>query len=173
MTEMDDFRNQKDLFFHHDPDSPLSAKQRRRFQGLSYYPEDPSLRLVARVERLTDAEIVQMNTSTGDAATYRRWGRFSFVIAGQPATLTIYQDTEGDSLFLPFADATSGKETYGAGRYLEPRELPDGSVLVDFNQAYNPYCAYNDRWSCPVPPRENRLSVAIRAGEKAFSDSEH
>jgi uncharacterized protein (DUF1684 family) len=82
--------------------------------------------------------------------------------------LTLYRGTDGD-LFLPLRDATSGDETYGAGRYLEPLMLDDGRVLVDFNYLYNPYCAYNDAWSCPLPPRENWLTVPIRAGEKAFA----
>ena len=75
---------------------------------------------------------------------------------------------DSGELFLPFADATSGVETYGAGRYLEPEALPDGRMSVDFNYAYNPYCAYNERWSCPITPAENRIDVPIRGGERIF-----
>ena len=84
------------------------------------------------------------------------------------ADLTIFKDQRSDNLFLPFADATSGNETYGAGRYLEIEMQNEGQLLVDFNYAYNPYCAYNENWSCPLTPAENRLSVAIRAGESLF-----
>ncbi len=85
---------------------------------------------------------------------------------GQEAELTLYSNQDG--FFLPFADNLAGKETYPAGRYIEPEQLADGKFLVDFNLAYNPYCAYNDAWSCPLTPAENRLKVAIRAGEKIF-----
>ena len=108
-----------------------------------------------------------MQTSTGDVQVYTRYGRFRFEVEGQPAELTIYLADYG--FFLPFVDALAGKETYPAGRYLEPEPLENGRFLVDFNLAYNPYCAYNDRWSCPLTPFENRLKVPLRAGEKIFS----
>ncbi|MCI0552006.1 MAG: DUF1684 domain-containing protein, partial [Anaerolineae bacterium] len=85
---------------------------------------------------------------------------------GQTAELTIYKNSRG--YFLPFVDDLAGKETYSAGRYLELEKLPNGKFLVDFNLAYNPYCAYNEQWSCPITPAENRLSVAVSAGEKIF-----
>ena len=97
-----------------------------------------------------------------------RWAKIAFSVDGAPAELTVYKDASDDSLFLPFADATSGEETYGAGRYVEPEAQSDGNVLVDFNYAYNPYCAYNEAWACPITPSENRLRVTIRAGEKNF-----
>ncbi len=109
-----------------------------------------------------------MQTSTGSVQEYMRWGKISFPVDGQAAELTVFKDPEHGDYFLPFADATSGKETYGAGRYLEVHTQDDGRVLVDFNYAYNPYCAYNERWSCPLTPFENRLTVPIRAGEKNF-----
>jgi uncharacterized protein (DUF1684 family) len=90
-------------------------------------------------------------------------------IEGEPAQLTIFEDARG-GLFLPMRDATSGDETYGAGRYLEPDLQGGDRVLVDFNRLYNPYCAYNDQWSCPLPPRENWLRLPVRAGERTFHD---
>ena len=93
--------------------------------------------------------------------------KIAFEVDAERAELTIFKDLDGDELFLPFADATSGKETYPSGRYLEVHELPDGRVVADFNYAYNPYCAYNEQWTCPIPPAENRLPVAIRAGERS------
>ena len=90
-------------------------------------------------------------------------------LEGEPAALAVYRSPHHDELFLPFRDATSGRETYGAGRYLEPAKLAGGRLLVDFNLAYNPYCAYSEEYSCPLPPFENHLKVAIRAGEKAYN----
>ena len=101
-------------------------------------------------------------------APFVRWGKISFEVESQPAQLTIYKDADSGEFFLPFADATSGSETYGAGRYLEVETLPNGQLHVEFNYAYNPYCAYNERWSCPLTPLENRIQVPIRAGEKNF-----
>jgi hypothetical protein len=97
-----------------------------------------------------------------------RYGKFRFSVDGQPAELTIYANEHG--FFLPFVDALAGQETYEAGRYLEPEVLPDGRFVIDFNLAYNPYCAYNPLWACPIPPKENRLSVRIEAGEKKFHE---
>ena len=111
-----------------------------------------------------------MQTSTGDVQVYFRHSQIKFMADGQEAKLTIYEGPNG--FFLPFIDSLAGKETYPAGRYLEPEVLPGGRFMVDFNVAYNPYCAYNDHWSCPLTPSENRLKVAIRAGEKLF-DTEH
>ena len=97
---------------------------------------------------------------------YQRFGRIHFNMEGQLAELTIY--TSDGGYFLPFVDSLANQETYGAGRYLEPEPLGDGRFAIDFNYAYNPYCAYNDAWSCPLTPFDNRLKVAIRAGEKLF-----
>jgi uncharacterized protein (DUF1684 family) len=166
MTELDDFREEKNAFFKNHPQSPLTREQKRAFTGLNYFPENPELRLRVAVEPLATKETVQMQTSTGDVQTYQKYGRFKFAVEGQEAELTVYASENG--LFLPFADALAGTETYGAGRYLEPEGLEGEKFLVDFNLAYNPYCAYNDKWSCPIPPRENRLLVAVRAGEKMF-----
>ena len=109
-----------------------------------------------------------MQTSTGDVQKYNRFGRFRFVVEGVESELTIYESENG--FFLPFVDSLAGRETYPAGRYLEPEPLPDGRFLVDFNLAYNPYCAYNEMWSCPITPAENRLKVAVSAGERLFKD---
>jgi len=87
-----------------------------------------------------------------------------------PVELTVLRDSDRGSLFIPFRDASAGGETYEVGRYLEPQARPDGTLEVDFNYSYNPFCAYGTGWSCPIPPEENRLSVTISAGEKAFHD---
>jgi uncharacterized protein (DUF1684 family) len=168
MSELSEFRQGKDHFMGGEHDSPLTHEQAQSFQGLSYYDEEPALRFELDLERYEAEEIIEMQTSTGDAASYLRWGKVSFDVAGDSAQLTIYKDTDGDGYFLPFADGTSGDETYPAGRYLDLHVRPDGKLQVDFNYAYNPYCAYNERWSCPLTPFENRLRVPIRAGEKSF-----
>ena len=93
-----------------------------------------------------------------------------FAVDGEEATLTVFRDGERGSLFIPFRDASAGEETYEVGRYLEPQSRPDGTLDVDFNYAYNPFCAYSEGWSCPIPPEENRLALTIPAGERAFRD---
>ena len=169
--ELDDLRTEKDGFFRTSPHSPLTPEQQRGFEGLRYFPEDPSLRMSVEVERFPAPESIRMQTSTGDVQRYERFGRFHFDVGGQEAVLTIYHNEHG--YFLPFADSLAGQETYGAGRYLEPEEQPDDTFVVDFNLAYNPYCAYNENWSCPITPSENRLKVPIRAGEKMYLTGPH
>ena len=168
MSELTDFRREKDQFMGRDHHSPLTPDQQRSFSSLAYYDEDSGLKFVVDMNKLDAREVVEMQTSTGEVASYLRWGKIAFEVDAERAELTIFKDPDGDELFLPFADATSGKETYPSGRYLEVRELPDGRVVADFNYSYNPYCAYNEQWSCPLTPFENRLKVPIRAGEKSF-----
>jgi uncharacterized protein (DUF1684 family) len=171
MSELDDLRREKDAFFKSHPQSPLTREQKQAFAGLSYFPENPALRLEVEVQEFDPKERLEMQTSTGGTQTYLKHGRFEFTVDGAPAALTIYAGEHG--YFLPFADALAGSETYGAGRYLEPEPLGQGKFLVDFNLAYNPYCAYNPNWSCPLTPFENRLKVPIRAGEKDFPGAVH
>lgn len=167
MSDLETFRQHKDRFFELDPHSPLSEEQKGSFQGLDYYPEAPELRFVVRAEPFKEQSEVQIQTSTGDVGEYLKYGRIAFEVDGQPAELTVFIGKDGNP-FVPFADQTSGNETYGAGRYLEPEALGEEKFLVDFNLAYNPWCAYSSHYSCPLPPAENRLQVPIRAGEKAF-----
>jgi uncharacterized protein (DUF1684 family) len=176
MSELDEFRSEKDAFFRDHPQSPLAPAQRSSFAGLEYFPENADL--VVRSDLVTDgvdlAERIVMQTTTGDEQVYRRAGIVTFEVDGEPARLTLYSSDDMHELFLPFRDATSGTESYGAGRYLEV-EPPDdqGRVVVDFNYAYSPSCAYNPNWSCPIPPGENWLAVPIRAGEKTFPGAHH
>lgn len=170
-SRLDAFRHHRDHYFAHDPDSPLSDADRAGFAGLRYYPEREDLALELEIE--TDGpgigERLDLTTSDGSSKPFIRAGRVSFVVDGQPVTLAVFKDVERGRFFLPFKDGTSGFETYGAGRYLDPRARPDGKLVVDFNYAYNPYCAYGEGWSCPVPPRENVVAEPIRAGEMAFA----
>jgi uncharacterized protein len=171
MTELEEFRAAKDAFFRDDPRSPLTPEQRSTFEGLAYFEEDPGfvIRAPLETEGVDLTERIVMQTSTGGEQVYRRAGVVRFEVEGEPAQVTLYSSSDMDDLFLPFRDSTSGKETYGAGRYLEV-EPPgrDGTVTIDLNLAYNPYCAYNPEWSCPIPPGENWLTVPIRAGERSF-----
>jgi uncharacterized protein (DUF1684 family) len=175
MNELTHFRNELDQFMGFHPQSPLDEAQRENFDGLAYFEANDALNLVVPVKRFAATEpMIEMETSTGDVRPYRRWGRISFVVDGEPASLTIYSDVYGQEFFLPFRDATSGQETYGAGRYLDNSrpglvDLGDGRFKIDFNYSYNPYCAYSPYFSCPLPPRENWLNVPIRAGEKDFN----
>ena len=169
MNNYERYHMEKDTFFKQDPHSPLSDEQKDAFDGLKYFPENPELALEVEVLRFPEAVPVQIQTNTGEVQAFDRIGKIHFQVEGEPAELTLYGNDQG--YFMPFADSLAGEETYGAGRYLEPMPLPDGRILVDFNLAYNPYCAYNDRWSCPLTPPENRLKVPIRAGEKVFQSS--
>ncbi len=170
MSELDAIRKEKDEFFQESPHSPLLPEQQANFAGLNYFPENSDLRLEVDIDRFPEQEQIQIQTNTGEIQTYTRFGRFSFEVQGEKAELTVLENEHG--YFLPFADSLAGSETYGAGRYLEPSRLPDGRFEVDFNSAYNPYCAYNERWSCPITPPENRLKVPVRAGEKVFESKD-
>ncbi len=180
MSELEEFRKAKDEFFKTHPQSPLTPEQKRDFRGLKYFPENPKLRFELPLEKYANPERIQMQTSTGGVQDYRKVGQVRFKVDGAEAALQVYESADSTgSYFIPFVDATAPAETYGAGRYLEPEEIRADELRVDFNLAYNPYCAYNDRWSCPFPPPENRLKaegpertrgIRIEAGEKNYHD---
>lgn len=168
-------RKQKDHYFETDPDSPIPAEIRAAMKGLEYFPADLKYRFHVRITKLPRPEPVTLATSKGVPRPMVRYGFFEFAIDGVKARLYAYKSVpppghhhEDASLFVPFRDATSGKESYGAARYLDIEEDPSGEHVLDFNLAYNPYCAYSDDYVCPFPPNENWLTVPIRAGEKAF-----
>lgn len=171
---LSEMRAEKDHYFRDDDSSPLTPEQRLDFEGLPYYPEDPTFDVTATLEPFEQAQKLTMITSRGTRQDFYRLGRLHFKIQGTPQELTLFQDAGQQYLFLPFTDATSGDTTYDAGRYVEVEAAGrDGEALlvrIDFNQAYNPYCAYNESWVCPIPPAENRLTVPILAGEKKFHD---
>lgn len=159
-------RRQKDEFFKSSRHSPLTPQQRQTFMGLAYYDPNPALDLTREVHEFTDKETLMMQTTTGDVRTFQKWGTFSFVVGEQTVELVLYYGPDSGHFFLPFMDATNTDETYSGGRYIDPEWLGGCEFHIDFNRAYAPYCAYNDRWSCPIPPLENRLTVRIEAGEK-------
>jgi len=165
-VEIAELRREKDDYFRHAHDSPLSVEQRASFKGLHYLPEDAAYRFNVTVDPNGGGTVEEVEMSDGSASHLRRIGTVRFAVAGERVGLIAYE--QGEALFIPFRDATSGKETYGAGRYVEAEPLGDGRFELDFNRAYNPYCAYNDAWRCPLPPTANWLAVPIRAGELSF-----
>jgi uncharacterized protein (DUF1684 family) len=169
-TELQEFRAEKDDFFKRDHRAPLTTEQQRKFEGLAYFPDNPSLVIKAKIDRHVEPGVIRMETTKGGEQAYRRYGAVRFEVDGQATEVTVYEpESGGHELFLPFRDTTSGGESYGAGRYLDLHAHGD-EIVIDFNYAYNPYCAYNPEWSCPLPPAENWLKVPIRAGEKTFPD---
>jgi len=165
------FREKRDQFFREDPHSPLKDADLRNFKGLSYFPIDLKYATAGAVER-TPAGLqplyVNLRTNKGTEKRYVRYGRFKFKLDGKEYVLQVYRVLGGDELFLPFKDKTAGTETYSKGRYLFIEPMPQEKVLIDFNRAHNPFCSYNDKYTCPDPAEENWLSTVIRAGEKRF-----
>ena len=176
IKEIEELRREKDWFFKEGEDSPIPHQSRHSFAGLAYFPVDPKYRVRARLVRDPNPQRVVLATSKGIPRDMIRVGVFEFEIDGTKQRLAAFKSApqpghhhhEDRNLFVPFRDATSGKETYGAARYLDIEALPTDEYVLDFNVAYNPYCAYSDDYVCPFPPRENWLTVPIRAGEKNF-----
>ncbi len=167
-------RRERDAAFKSNTQSPIPAQDRARFQGLTYYQINPALRFRVKLNRYPVPVPIRMATNTGEIRTGLRYGYFEFSVEGQVCRLQVYRLDDSDnsgqpSLFVPFRDATTGKETYAAGRYIDLTENTSGLYDLDFNRAYNPYCAYGGDYSCPIPPEENRLSVPIRAGERNYT----
>lgn len=169
VSAIESMRRDKDRAFRDEAWSPI--EDRLGFRGLLYYPVEPALRLRTRLVRHERPTTLTLPTSDGQARAYRNVGHFEVVIEGQPVRIQAYQMAASESLFVPFRDTTSGKETYGAGRYLDVHLEAGDAADVDLNLAYNPYCAYNDAFSCPFPPPENWLQVPVRAGERAYAPS--
>ncbi|MEO0563493.1 MAG: DUF1684 domain-containing protein [Chloroflexota bacterium] len=162
--ELADFRENKDHFFGSHPHSPLTPEQKTTFDGLSYYPHNPDLLVHATIKVNEEQEQMLMRTNRDELRPFFRYGTFDVTVGGETATLTVYRSPDYH-FFLPFVDVNSGTETYPAGRYLDLDVEADGTALVDFNQAYNPYCAYNDRFVCPITPKENRIAIPVRTTE--------
>lgn len=150
-------------------DSPVPAEKRASFPPLAYFPIDPGYRVPASLSVARGNEVLQIPTSTGQRREMRRIGTLRFQIQNRELTLTAFMDAnENDMrrLFVPFGDLTNGPETYPGGRYLDLERTASGAYDLDFNRAYHPFCVYNPKYDCPYPPRENRLPIPLRAGEK-------
>ncbi len=163
--------------FANPEDSPLEKKAFKKFEGLDYFPISEKYRVVARFEHTPFAKPFTMPTTTKRQPVYVQYGIAHFTLDSQSVNFPVYQNIElreiegyEDYLFAPFTDLTNGAESYGGGRYLDLR-IPEGdSIILDFNKAYNPYCAYNGKYSCPIPPAENDLALRIEAGVKAWEN---
>lgn len=160
-------------------ESPLPPEELAAFEGVDFFTPDPKFRVEARLILTPESKPFEMATSTERKPVYRRYAIAVYSLDSIQDTLEIYQNLGlikqkeyADYLFLPFSDLTNGFETYGGGRYLDFR-IPDGdSLVIDFNKAYNPYCVYNYKYSCPIPPRENFINFEIKAGVKNYSPEE-
>ena len=161
----------KDRAFREDPSSPVPAADRATFPPLAYFPPDESYRVPASLHVSAEdaGRIIKMPTSTGQLRDMVRIGSLEFSLKGQALKLSAFAeagDRRVDRLFVPFADLTTGTETYAGGRYLDLDRTATGLYVIDFNRAYHPYCFYNPEYDCPFPPAENRLPLPVRAGER-------
>jgi uncharacterized protein len=155
--------------------SPFSFEQIATFSGLKYFRPDPDYKVMATFHKTEIPITFKMKTSTDREPEYRTFGTITFKLMDTTFILQVYQNVElikkpdyGDYLFLPFTDETSAKECYGGGRYIDLHIPLTNTIEVDFNRAYNPYCAYNHKYSCPIPPAENHIPLKIKAGEKKY-----
>ncbi|WMJ75030.1 DUF1684 domain-containing protein [Cytophagaceae bacterium ABcell3] len=165
------FRKEKDKYFGRDKDSPI--ENQAEFEGLNYYDPDPSYKTTASLELLTgDEQVISIKRSDGKKEDFIKYAYASFELNEQPARVLLLKRTGNEvdttMLFLPFTDKTSGEDTYGGGRYLDLKYDNEEEIEIDFNLAYNPYCVYNIRYSCPLPPEGNFIDQEIRAGEKNY-----
>jgi len=167
-------RSEKNSSFRQSSASPLSATQKTAFDSLKYYPANFAFVVDATVSRETTPDTMLMRMSDKRTEKYLHWGHAQFTLDGKPQELGVYVKANGtdSTLFIPFTDRTNGHETYGGGRYLDAVQpkLNETGIKLDFNRAYNPFCAYNSAYSCPVPPAENQLQVPVPVGEKSFHD---
>jgi uncharacterized protein (DUF1684 family) len=166
-------RLQKDSLFQYAEWSPIADSIKDKFNGLKYYPIHLSLRYEGPISRSESVILDTIRGTKGDLRPAIKYGFFSFTHKNQLYKLEIYKFNKDEPefenyLFLGFTDETSGKETYGAGRYIDMEENEENQYVVDFNLAYNPYCAYNSKYTCAIPPKQNRLPFAVHAGEKKY-----
>ena len=170
MSQIYDYRISKNKYFASSEDSPLTKKRKTEFSSLQYYEENNDLIFHLSVAEFNHQETLAIPTTSGAMSTYTSYGKVEFEVHGLHVGLTLFQNTNSPAqeLFIPFKDATTGFETYAGGRYLQPHPTSGRKITLDFNFAYNPYCAYNSSWSCPIVPVENILPVPIHAGEKLF-----
>ena len=158
--------------------SPLKKRDLKNFKGLDFFPVDSTFIVIAKLTETINAPTFEMATTTDRKPLYKEYGILKFNLKGKKCALKIYQSQDDlrdkkykNHLFLPFTDDTSGEESYGGGRYMDVMttdEKADGTIELNFNNTYNPYCAYNDKYSCPLTPRKNHLDVEVKAGIKVF-----
>jgi hypothetical protein len=169
VDSINEWRTTKDTFMQHSPDSPIPADRRASFPPLTYFPIEPEYRVPASLTVNRTADVIEIPTSRGERRPHNRVGQLSFTLKGHLLSLTAFVEVgqqDINHLFVPFGDLTNGTETYPGGRYLELDRTPTGIYDLDFNRAFHPFCYYNPQYDCPYPPRENRLPIPIRAGER-------
>jgi len=161
-------RIETDASFKEDKDSPLTDEQKKNFTALSYYDISEKYKVIADFVINDTRQIIKMAITSGSQREYYIYGTASFKLDNEKLKLTVFKpvDMKKEYFFIPYYDKTSGDTSYGGGRYVEPELLKTGKMEIDFNLSYNPYCAYNHKYRCPIPPSENSLAVAITAGEK-------
>tara|TARA_R110002072_G_scaffold152494_12_gene302207 strand:+ start:704 stop:1321 length:618 start_codon:yes stop_codon:yes gene_type:complete len=175
VNEILKYQQEQNLEFADSAHSPLSEEDRKNFKELDFFTIDSSFRVVAKFIRVDGEKPFKMATTTDRKPLYIKYGEAHFSLNGEAQVLSIYRslrlvkmEAYKDYLFLPFKDLSNGIESYGGGRFID-LSIPEGdSIIIDFNKSYNPYCAYNARYSCPIPPEENNLEVEIRAGVKNY-----
>ena len=166
---LDDFRKHKDEYFASGGHSPLDPAEQTNFEGLAYFPYDPALQFELEIDAMENqGSPLTLDSSDGEKVDFLIAGKVRFLVENGEYELTLLKDYDRGRFFVPFSDATSGLETYKGGRYIDPQQKPNGKLVLDFNYAYNPYCAYGEGWSCPKPPVENQLDIRIEAGEKNY-----
>lgn len=180
IAKIEQLRAEKNKDYSDSLKSPLNPIHLAEFEGLDYFDIDPAFNIEGTFIVTPEEKPFVMATSTDRAPIYRKYGNFYFTIKGKKFVLGAFQDMDSiddtlynKHLFLPFQDLTSSKESYGGGRYIDILIPKTEKIKVDFNLAYNPYCAYDDRWSCVIPPPENFLEIKILAGEKKFHLADH
>jgi uncharacterized protein (DUF1684 family) len=170
-------REQKAEYFGESPRSPIPHSAQAEFPGLDYFPVDESMRFEVELSEHEDPDQLTVETTAGNSQEYLQWGEFHLEIDGEPVTIQAYKSDPAEGrLWVPFRDETNSEETYGAGRYLDlerEHHYQNGVWILDFNQAYNPTCAYNEGYECPLIPTENWLDVRVEAGEKEYPGEPH
>ena len=176
IEEIQAYRKEQNAEFLNPSKSPLTAQERKEFKGHDFFPIDEDYRVQARFEPTPDSKPFPLNTSKGTTQLYKRIGILHFELKGKPYTLEAYLQIQRFTIpgqktyvFLPLIDATTGESTYDAGRYLHYEGIPEGTDwVIDFNKLYNPYCAYSDKYECPMVPEPNHLPIAVEAGVKGY-----
>lgn len=169
------FQNELNLQYGNKDSSPLSSREIKEFKGLPFYKWNKDYVVIASIKHTPDMPLFKMETTSNRAPLYQQYAVATFILNGQNQELKIYQSQDSkynfeykDYLFLAFKDTTNGEETYYGGRYIDVfiSNIINNELVLDFNKAYNPYCAYNHKYSCPIPPTENHLDIPIEAGVK-------
>ncbi len=165
LISIQNIRKDKDAYLKTEKESPIENKT--DFKGLKYFEVNSDFKVSAKLDILTTGQKINITMTGGETEEYEAFANAAFELEGQKCALKIFKAEDG-SLFLPFKDLTTNKETYGSGRYLDldMRMIKDGRIEIDFNRCYHPYCAYNHTFTCPVPPAENLVNVAVKAGER-------